>query len=114
MPLITSSEPAPDRTSFAALGAPIMVGVTEQVSVNNGTWSLARNLDERGKEFLFDRELDPREEANLLDLEPKQAERMRALLDAHLATERQPGTHVEDVRIDPGIAKRLKALGYLQ
>jgi len=114
LPLITSPEPAPDRVSYAALGLPVLVGVIEQVSVVDGAWSLARNLDEKGKEFLFDRKLDPLEDANLLDFEPAQVEHMRALLDAHLATELRPGTHVEDVRIDPAIAKRLKALGYLQ
>ena len=114
LPLITSPEPAPDRVSYADLGDPVMVGVPEQVSVVDGAWSLARNIDETGKEFLFDRKLDPREDANLLDLEPAQAERMQALLNSHLATELRPGTHVEDVRIDPGIAKRLRALGYLQ
>jgi arylsulfatase A-like enzyme len=114
LPLIEAPEPAPDRPAFADLGEPILVGAIEQVSVNDGAWSMARNLDEEGREFLFERELDPMEDANLIDLEPEQAERLRAVLDAHLAVEAREGTRVEDVSIDPGIAAALRAVGYLQ
>jgi arylsulfatase A-like enzyme len=114
LPLIAATEPVSDRPSFAALGEPIIAGVVEQVSVNDGSWSLARNLDETGKEFLFERELDPREDANLADLEPAAAERMRAVLDAHLALKPRSGARAADVRIDPSIAERLRAVGYLQ
>ena len=41
------------------------------------------------------------------------ARRMRALLDAHLA-ERDEGVIEKGVRIDPGIAERLRAMGYLR
>ena len=50
----------------------------------------------------------------LFRLEPTlRAARMRALLDAHLA---EPGGGVVErgVRIDPGIADRLRAMGYLR
>jgi arylsulfatase A-like enzyme len=114
LPLIAASDPQPDRLNFAALGAPILVGAVEQVSVNDGSWSLARNLDEERREFLFERELDPLEDANLVDLEPAAAERMRAVLDAHLAAEARADTRATDVRIDPNIAERLRAVGYLQ
>jgi len=114
LPLIAASDPQPDRLNFAALGAPILVGAVEQVSVNDGSWSLARNLDEERREFLFERELDPLEDANLVDLEPAAAERMRAVLDAHLAAEARADTRAADVRIDPTIAERLRAVGYLQ
>jgi len=114
LPLIEADAPVPDRTVFADLGEPILTDAIEQVSVNDGAWSMARNLDPEGREFLFEWELDPMEDANLIDLEPAQAERLRAVLDAHLAVEAREGTHVEDVSIDPGIAAALRAVGYLQ
>ena len=114
LPLISASGRQPDRESFAALGAPILVGAVEQVSVNDGSWSLARNLDEGGREFLFERALDPQEDANLVDLEPAMAQRMRAVLDAHLAVKARADTRATDVRIDPKIAEALRAVGYLQ
>jgi len=114
LPLIAATEPQPDRLNFAALGAPILVGAVEQVSVNDGSWSLARNLDGGRREFLFDRELDPLEDANLVDLEPAAAERMRAVLDAHLSVEARADARAANVRIDPRIAELLRAVGYLQ
>jgi len=114
LPLIAAPGGQPDRPSFAALGAPILVGAVEQVSVNDGSWSLARNLDEEGREFLFERALDPQEDANLVDLEPAAAQRMRAVLDAHLSVRARSDTRATNVRIDPKIAERLRAVGYLQ
>ena len=114
LPLIEASEPVPDRPAFADLGEPILTGAIEQVSVNDGAWSMARNLDAQGREFLFERALDPMEDANLIDLEPAQAVRLRAVLDAHLAVEAREDTRIEDVSIDPGIAAALRAVGYLQ
>jgi choline-sulfatase len=113
IPLIEGREEG-DRISFADLGASIMHGISEQVAVNDGRYSLLRDLDETGVEQLFDQNLDPVEDANLIDLEPVEAERMRALLDAHLDHDPVSGASQEKVRIDPGIANRLKALGYLQ
>jgi arylsulfatase A-like enzyme len=114
LPLIAAPDPQPDRLNFAALGAPILRGAVEQVSVNDGSWSLARNLDEERREFLFERELDPLEDANLVDLEPAAAERMRNVLDAHLSVEARADARAANVRIDPTIAEALRALGYLQ
>jgi arylsulfatase A-like enzyme len=114
LPLIAASELQPDRVNFAALGAKIMVGAVEQVSVNDGSWSLARNLDEERKEFLFDRALDPLEDANLIDLETAAAARMRVVLDAHLSVEARADARAANVRIDPRIAEQLRALGYFQ
>jgi arylsulfatase A-like enzyme len=114
LPLIAAPDTAADRPNFAALGAPVFKGVVEQISVNDGSWSLARNLNEDGREFLFDRSVDPLEDANLLELEPAAAERMRAALDAHLAAGARPDTRATDVRIEPAIADRLRAMGYLQ
>ena len=84
------------------------------IAFNDGSWSLARNLDAEGREFLFDHSVDPLEDANLLELEPAATERMRAALHSHLAVGARPGTRATDVRIDPSIAERLRAMGYLQ
>ena len=51
---------------------------------------------------------------NLIELEPAQASRMRQLMDAHLQAERPAGVLLQDVHIDPQIAERLRAMGYLQ
>ena len=75
---------------------------------------MVRNLDEEGQEFLFDQSLDPKERANLLDLEPAMAARMRARLDAHSAREPRSEARATNVRIEPAIAERLRAIGYLQ
>ena len=66
-----------------------------------------------GAEFLFDRRVDPGENANLMAREVAEAVRMSALLDAHLA-EPEEGVVEKGVRIDPGIAERLRAMGYLR
>jgi hypothetical protein len=50
---------------------------------------------------------------NLLQREPAEAERMRALLDAHLLNGGK-GVVEKGVRIDPDIADRLRAMGYLR
>ena len=96
-------------------------------AVSDGSWTYARNATPPeddpeayegkavapGKEFLFDRRVDPGENANLVTREGVEAERMAALLDAHLA-ERDEGVVEKGVRIDPGIADRLRAMGYLR
>ena len=66
-----------------------------------------------GEEFLFDRRVDPGENVNLVARESAEAKRMRDLLERHLSEE---GTGVVErgVRIDPGIADRLRAMGYLR
>jgi len=66
-----------------------------------------------GAELLFDRAVDPGENVNLVAREPREALRMRAQLDAHLAEESE-GVVESGVRIDPGIAERLRAMGYLR
>jgi arylsulfatase A-like enzyme len=114
LPLIEDPVSASDRTNFAALGPPIMTGATEQVSVNDGTWAMVRDLDDPGREYLFDRQLDPRENVDLVDIEPGEADRMRAVLDAHLALETRAEMLESGVRISPLISERLKALGYLE
>jgi hypothetical protein len=66
-----------------------------------------------GSEFLFDRRVDPGENLNLLTPEPAEAGRMRDLFDRHL-TKEGAGVVERGVRIDPGIADRLRAMGYLR
>jgi hypothetical protein len=66
-----------------------------------------------GAELLFDRRVDPGENVNLVLREPSEAARMRAMLEEHVAAD--SGVVVEKgVRIDPGIADRLRAMGYLR
>ncbi len=103
-----------DRVSYAQLEAQLFPLGVLQASVNDGSWSYARNLGEDDhREYLFDRALDPLEDVNLIDHEPAQAERMRKLMDAYLAKEALPDVSRPDVRIDPEIARNLRALGYL-
>jgi arylsulfatase A-like enzyme len=116
LPLITGAESEPDRVAHAGLGTPLFRDASIQVSMNEGDWIYARNVapDPRPAEFLFDRTVDPGENVNLVAREPGQAERMRARMDEYLAA--QPAEEVleTDVRIDPAIAERLRAMGYLE
>ncbi|MEE3332200.1 MAG: sulfatase [Myxococcota bacterium] len=105
---------AEDRPSYASLRANIILSSKLQVAVNDGSWTLVREVGGDGKEHLFDLAVDSREDANLIDLEPEQAVRMRALLDAHERVAGRAGVSRADVRIDPAIAERLRAVGYLQ
>jgi hypothetical protein len=106
---------------------PLFPDASVQTAVSDGTWTYARNAAppdgdpeayegkavSPGKEFLFDRGVDPGENANLIAREPGEAERMRTLLDAHLARDTR-GVVEKGVRIDPEIAERLRAMGYLR
>jgi len=127
VPLMTGAGDEADRLSFASLGVPLFADASVQLAVSDGSWTYARNAtapeDDAeayegkavapGAEFLFDRRIDPGENANLIARELAQAERMAALLDDHNAG--QNGGVVErGVRIDPGIAERLRAMGYLR
>jgi len=114
LPLLDAVGGQDDRAAYSALGAPIIKGAVEQVAVNDGGWTAARNLDEEGREFLFDRSVDPWEDANVLEFEPDERRRMLSLLDAHVSVAPRPDARDEDVRIDPLIAERLRSLGYLQ
>jgi arylsulfatase A-like enzyme len=103
------------RISFAALGLPLYRDAQVQESVNDGAWSYARNvdLDPRRSEFLFDPRVHPDEQVNLIEHELQQKARLRLLLEQH---RRPPPRDVRarDVRIDPAIAERLRAMGYLE
>ena len=116
LPLLTGKEDAVDRVSYAGLGTPLYRDSSVQVSANDGRWTYARNLptDLHPGEFLFDRSVDPGENVDLIHLEPEQAGRMRQMMDSHLEAKTVPGVLLQDVRIDPEIAERLRAMGYLK
>jgi len=128
VPLVSGAQVAPDRSSYAALGVPLFPDASVQTAVSDGSWTYARNATgpdddpeayegkavAPGAEFLFDRRVDPDENANLMAHEVVDARRMAALLDAHLAQEEGEGVVEKGVRIDPGIAERLRAMGYLR
>ena len=116
LPLLTAAEPGEDRVTYAGLGTPLYMDSSIQASVSDGHWTYARNLprDHHPGEFLFDRSVDPGENVNLIEREPEQARRMRQLLDAQLQADPVPGVLLQDVRIDPQIAERLRAMGYLK
>jgi choline-sulfatase len=127
VPLLTGARDEPDRPSFAALGVPLFPDASVQTAVSDGSWTYARNAKPPeddpeayegkaiapGAEYLFDRRVDPVENANLIGRERDEAERMRAMLDMHLE-ERDGGVVEKGVRIDPSIAERLRAMGYLR
>jgi arylsulfatase A-like enzyme len=114
--LLSSGESESDRVSYAGLGEPLFRDAAVQVSLNDGSWSFARNVepDSQIPEFLFDRRVDPRENVNLIDREPEKAAQMRTLLDHYLARKPRAEVLETDVHIDPSIADRLRALGYLR
>jgi arylsulfatase A-like enzyme len=127
VPLATGAVSEPDRPSYAGLGVPLFPDASVQTAVSDGNWTYARNAtaadgDEEayedravapGAEYLFDRRVDPGENVNLIARETAEAERLRELLDAYLAAG-DAGVVEEGVRIDPGIAGRLRAMGYLR
>jgi arylsulfatase A-like enzyme len=127
VPLLTGAAAEPDRPSYAGLGVPLFPDASVQTAVSDGAWTYARNAtppegDEKayegravapGAEYLFDRRIDPGENVNLVEREVAEAVRMRRLLDRHLA-DAPAGVVETGVRIDPGIADRLRAMGYLR
>jgi arylsulfatase A-like enzyme len=116
VPLITGTADEPDRTSFAALGIPLFPDAAVQVAVHEAEWTFARNLDPepRRGELLFDRRVDPAENVDLSTLEPTRAAELRTRLDAYLSERPALDVREEGVRIDPEIADRLRAMGYLR
>ena len=106
---------------------PLFPDASVQSTVSDGSWTYARNATAPeddleayegkavapGAEFLFDRRVDPGENVNLVAREVADARRMAALLGAHLSEEGD-GVVEKGVRIDPSIADRLRAMGYLR
>ena len=64
--------------------------------------------------MLFDRRIDKGENVNLISLEIEVAARIRDEMDRHLAGSIREDVLESGVRIDPSIADRLRAMGYLQ
>lgn len=127
VPLMTGAARPADRPSVAALGVPLFRDASVQTAFSDGAWTYARNAAgpeedpeafewrgaEPGAELLFDRSIDPGENVNLVTREPDMTLRLRAELDRHLA-KAMPGVVEKGVRIDPAIADRLRAMGYLR
>ena len=127
LPLLTGAAPLQDGVSYAALGQPLFPDASLQFAVRDGLWTygLNRHWSQMGEEgvetraeapvdeFLFDRSVDPGENVNLLSREPEEAAGWRSRLRAHLAVE-DAGIVDGSVRIDPAIADRLRAMGYLR
>jgi arylsulfatase A-like enzyme len=114
---LVGEDGAPDRPSFAALGVPLYPDAAIEASVADAGWSFALRVapDARaGEARLFDRNVDPGENVDLARREPEEAARLRAELEAHLASPPVAGARAQDVRIDPSIAERLRAMGYLR
>jgi arylsulfatase A-like enzyme len=128
VPLMTTKSTAEDRPNYAALGVTLFQDASVQAAINDGAWTYARNAPAMesdpeayvsravapGEEFLFDRSVDPGEKVNLVDLEKRRAAEIEAILDRHLAESPLAEVKDEDLRIDPGIADRLRAMGYLR
>jgi arylsulfatase A-like enzyme len=119
--LLDAADAPSDRPSFAGLGFPLYLDSRIQSAVNDGHWNFVRNEENERQlgpapppELLFDRAVDPIEQVNLIDREPAEAARLRAILESHLEAKPSEGVRDSDVRIDPGIAERLRAMGYLQ
>ncbi|MDH5305987.1 MAG: sulfatase [Myxococcales bacterium] len=119
LPLLAGANAQPpaatDRPSFASLETRLYADASIQRSVSDGSWLYARNAgaDASPAELLFDRGVDPGENVNLIDLEPRAARRLRALLEAEITRTPRDGVRAAGVSIDPSIAERLRALGYL-
>jgi arylsulfatase A-like enzyme/tetratricopeptide (TPR) repeat protein len=116
LPLMNAEpgEATRDRTSYASLPALLFRDATLQESVSTANWSFGRDLDDSRREHLYDLRVDPDEEVNLVEIEPDAADRLRDLLDAYQERTPLPGVVRSDIRIDPQIADKLRALGYLQ
>ena len=119
LPLVlgeAQGERGEDRISFAALGLPLFPDATVQAAVNDGEWTYARNieLDPDETEFLYDRQIDPSEDVNLIGREPEQTKRLQAMFRAHREVPATQNVLKSKVSIDPGIAERLKAMGYIE
>ncbi len=103
---------APDRPSQAELGALLYPDARRQESLTDGAWSFVRDLPPGGREWLFDRRVDPDENVDLGALEPERLAALRARLDAGFGRAPAAGALRPAVRIDPALAERLRALGY--
>lgn len=107
----------PDRETRASLRARLFKDATFQELASDGRWVYVRDFEDDGtprRDRLFDREVDPGEYIDVSASEPDEAERMREILEAGLSRKPSKDVRETNVRIDPGIADRLRAMGYLQ
>ena len=111
LPLLAAPSAA-DRPSQASLGTQLYPDARLQESLTDGAWSFARDLAPGGREWLFDRRIDPDENVDLSALEPDRTAALRAQLDAGFGRAPAAGAVRPEVRIDPALAERLRALGY--
>jgi len=115
VPLVTGEEPARDRVSYASLTTLLFRDARLQESTTDGRWTFARSPGEDApREWLFDRSVDPEENVNLVPLQPERAAPLRHSLDAYLGEPPREGVARPEVRIDPGLAEKLRALGYMK
>jgi arylsulfatase A-like enzyme len=114
VPWIAGTGQAVDLPAYASLTALLYRDAVLQESVSDGPWTFARNAGEPASELLFDSGVDPDANVNLVDIETERADALRAALDSHLSREPSPGAARTDVRIDPSLAQKLRALGYMQ
>jgi len=110
LPLLREAD-ATDRESFASLRARLYPDARVEDGIADSHWHLLRGED--GEARLYDRSVDPDEHVDLAAIEPEVRERLAAKLDAHLARAPRAGVADEDLRIDPELARRLRALGYV-
>ncbi len=111
LPLLATPN-ASDRASHASLGALLYPDARLQESLTDGAWSYVRDLAPGGREWLFDRQVDPDENVDLSALEPERTAALRARLAADFGRAPAPGAVRPEVRVDPALAERLRALGY--
>ena len=130
LPLMTSEAAAEDRPSYAALGVPLFPDASVQTAVTTGAWTYARNappIEEEpeayasralapGEELLFDRGVVYKDGLGRYALILTILGIAGALSDLGLNIYLTPLADVkeEGVRIDPAIADRLRAMGYLR
>jgi arylsulfatase A-like enzyme len=114
LPLLDDPWNAPDRVAHAALTVKLFHDAQPQESTSDGTWTYARGLGGDTRERLFDRRVDPGENVDLAASEVVTARRLRALLQRQSERAPLPGTAATKVHIEPELAQRLRALGYLR
>ena len=118
-PLVPARRTAPDRPSFAALGAPLypdaaVAGVASPTAAG-ATRGASRPIRAPARSGSSIRRVDPGENVDLARREPDEAGRLRAAARrAPRGAVRSDGARARDVRIDPSIAERLRAMGYLR
>lgn len=112
LPMLSDPD-AEGRVAFASLRDRLYQDSIPQESIFDGRWVYAKDLDHAGKKFLFDIEVDPQQNVNLYELEPKQVERLSKQLEQHLANVPDTGAVEHQVRIRPDLRRRLEALGYV-